>query len=203
MPISGVGGFNNRAWANEALGIVGGKSPRKSPGRKVGKARKRRAIRTNRAQVKYIPVTEKHPLKLSREEKLGGAALGFSQRAGIQALGKRVLAAAGSRTIGSLAAGAGRLAVGGLLGGVAMAGVLSYYITSYVLSRKDRQRATIQENAYRAAQAYRAARLKIADDQGRRLTPGQQTQLGRFFQEKLQELGLSKNDLSKLTQGDL
>jgi hypothetical protein len=152
--------------------------------------------------VKYVPVTERHPLKIGRDEKVGGAIAALGARRGLQAAGKKVLAKVGGIGIRQLAAGGAGVA-GATLTAAAIAGVAAYYLTRYVLGRTDRLRATLQENAARASEAYRAARLQIEEDQGRSLTKSQQAQLGRAFQMNLQKLGLSKNDLSKLTFGGI
>jgi len=130
--------------------------------------------------------------KLSTSEKIVGAAAALKSgplRARIARAASAIAADAAAGSVGATAAG---------LGGIALAGTLAYFITKYVLERPDRARASLQENAARAADAYRAARLKIAADQGRALSPGQQKQLARFFQAELQKLGLTKDDLSAL-----
>lgn len=193
----------NTDWAKEALGIIGGK-----PGRpaKVGRARKgraRRPKRIGRGDLKYVPVTAKHPLKLSRDEKIGGAVAGVAARKQLQTAAARAARLLGKVPIGTLKTGlqVGARGAAAVLGTAAIVGIGSYYLTSYLLGRKDRERVTLQVNAARAADAYRASRLKIVEDQGRPLTKSQQKSLGRFFQDQLYALGLSKADLSKLTKG--
>lgn len=194
-------GFNNTEWAREALGIVGNKprgakAGRAPAARKARKPRARKALKITAGALRYVK--KKDPAGLPRfttSEKVVGALAAGSK-------GSRVAAARLLRGVGGLVeagAAGSKLAQAGVLGGIAIAGILAYFITSYVLERPDRARATLQENAARAADAYRAARVKIESDQGRPLTATQKKQLGTFFKAKLNELGLDSQELSRLT----
>lgn len=193
-------GFNNTEWAREALGIVGGKKKPRAAGTsrstRVKKPRAKKPLKVTAGALRYVKKKDPTGLpKLTTSEKVVGALAAGSK-------GSRVAVARGIRGVGQLAAEAAagsRLAAAGVLGAVAIAGILAYYITSYVVERPDRARATLQENAARAADAYRAARIKIESDQGRPLTATQKKQLGNFFKAKLNELGLDSQELSKLT----
>lgn len=163
------------------------------------KAKLRKPLKITAGQLKYVKVTEKNPLKVSRDTKVGAAALAVAGRKGLQRVAGQVISKVGGVPVRALLGAGTKAEIAGTMGVIAMAGVLSYYITKYVLEAPDRKRATLQANAARAADAYRLARQKIASDQGRPLTATQQKQLGNLFKQKLQELGLSTNDLSKLT----
>jgi len=79
----------------------------------------------------------------------------------------------------------------GLLGGVALAGIAAYALTTYLVHRKPKKREEQLAAAAEAAQAYRAARVMAAESQGKPLTAAQQRVLAAEFKKKLAALGIT------------
>lgn len=79
----------------------------------------------------------------------------------------------------------------GLLGGVALAGIAAFAITSYLVHRNPRKREEKLAAAFEASQAYRAARTMAAESQGKPLTKTQQQVLAREFKKKLEAIGVT------------
>jgi len=86
----------------------------------------------------------------------------------------------------------------GTLSAVALAGIASYSITTYILEARKRRKMDRAEQAAAAADAYRAARIAAAEKQGQPLTSKQQAQLAAIFKTKLSSLGLSTTNLRTL-----
>ena len=178
---------NGTDWANEALGIVGGKKA-KAP--KAKKAKKRR-LATIPKSITYPKISERNPIKISREEKIGGGLAAYSARAKLGAAAKKAAAALGGQNIRTLPKG-------GVIGAAALAGLAAYAVTTALIKRNARTTEELRENAFQLSQAYRRLRQEIEYKQGRKMTPAQQRAAAAAFQKELLKLGLSSHDLSKL-----
>ena len=159
------------------------------------KPRKRKALKVGKTLPGYVKITSKNPLRApTATEVLGGSIVGRGAAARIAAAVRPALAAAR----GISARAALTEAAGATLGAAAGAGALAYLLTSYGLGARDRRKLDLQEQAFRASQAYRAYREKLAADQGRPLTAAQLKQTRNVYRAELQKLGLSTNDLKKI-----
>ena len=67
----------------------------------------------------------------------------------------------------------------------AMAGIAAYAATTYIITKRARNKEERAQQAYEAAQAYREARLMAAEKQGRPLSAAQLATLSRQFKAKL------------------
>jgi len=153
---------------------------------KVKRAKKRRALKVPKS-ISYAAITSKNPL---RQPTAVEAVLGAG---GAQRIG-RAVAAQVARTAGAGAAGiTGAGAAAALAAGAVAYGLTKYGLTAYAMKK-----ATRRENAARLADAYRFARVKMADDQGYPLNKTQLKQLSVAFKNGLLKLGLSSSDLSQL-----
>jgi hypothetical protein len=154
--------------------------------------RSRKPLKVPRS-LSYAKSTSKNPLRTpSAVEALAGGLTARQVLRKATAAGRAAAAASkGLSASALLKAAPGR--VGGLVGA---AGLAAYMLTRFGLSKYAAIKATKRENAARAADAYRALRLKMAEDQGRPLTKSQQKQLSTIFKNELLKLGLSSRDLS-------
>jgi len=84
------------------------------------------------------------------------------------------------------------------LGGVAIAGIAAFAITTYLVQKRAANKEQKQQQAFEVAQAYRQARLLAAEKQGKPLSAAQQAQLSAAFKSKLKSMGI---DTSSLAQG--
>lgn len=175
---------NGTDWANEALGIVGTKKPK-------AKKPKKKRLATVPKSITYPRISERNPIKVSREEKIGGAAVAYGARAKIGAAAKKAAAALGSMNVKTLPKG-------GVIGAAALAGLAAYAVTTALIKRGARTKEELRENAFQLSQAYRRLRQEIEYKQGRKMTPAQQRAAAAAFQKELLKLGLSSHDLSKL-----
>jgi hypothetical protein len=154
--------------------------------------------------LQYPRLTAKNPLRLSREEKLLGAAAGLANQRALKSAGTKAVQQA-AKVIISRGAVAGfskaaiaRAAATQILGPAAIAGAAAYWITTALLNRKARTREERAINASRAATAYRNLRADIAAKQRRPLSAAQLRQAATAFQVELSKLGLSTADLRNL-----
>lgn len=190
-----------------------GKCPKKPKVARARKAKMPRLVAVPKT-LKAPQITRRNPLKVSTEGKLIAGAVAYGGRgAARKALttAGRALANLQGKTVGGTAAraairaGAGaagaRLATGMLLGGAAMAGLLSYYITKGIIDYRRSTKEARAQNAFEMAKAYRRTRIDIETRQKRPMTPNQHQQLAAVFQAELAKLGLSSRDLSKLSGG--
>lgn len=167
-------------------------SSRSSSGKKP---KAKRPLKVGRTLPGYVKITAKNPLRApTTTETIGGALAGRAFLPAIKRAAGPILKAAqgiGARAALKEAAGA----TTGILG---TAGLLAYELAKFGLGIRDRKKLDLQEQAFRASQAYRAYREKLAGDQGRPLTQTQLKQTASIFQSELLKLGLSTNDLKKI-----
>ena len=83
------------------------------------------------------------------------------------------------------------------LGGVAIAGIASFAITHYILTRIAATKAQKQQQAYEAGEAYKAARRLAQEANKGPLTAAQQAQLSAAFRSALAKLGLNTSNLGR------
>jgi len=97
----------------------------------------------------------------------------------------------GNTPIGQLAKKGGALAVGGTVALALLAGVGSYYGTTYIIDRlaAAKEARTPQAVRFEAAMAYRQARIEAARKLGRELSESEQKFLGSQFKQKLATIG--------------
>lgn len=97
----------------------------------------------------------------------------------------------GNTPIGQLAKKGGALAVGGTVALALLAGVASYYGTTYIIDRLAAAKEARTPNAVRfeAAMAYRQARIEASRKLGRELSSSEQAFLGKQFKAKLATIG--------------
>jgi len=74
------------------------------------------------------------------------------------------------------------------LSGVALAGIAAFAATTYIITKRARDKEEREQQAFEAAQAYRQARLQAALQKGSALTPAENRALGAEFRAKLREL---------------
>lgn len=163
--------------------------------------RKRRPLKVPKT-ISYPRLTSKNPIRApsATEAALGAlgarralaAAKGFAK--GVVEAGGKTPLTAGRKLLVPRAVAARALGVAGIAGAVA------YGLTRAGLAQIAKKRATLAENAHRLADAYRFARVKMAEDQGRPLTKTQLKQFSVAFKNELLKLGLSTSDLSKLNR---
>lgn len=103
----------------------------------------------------------------------------------------RTLMGIGNTPIGQLAKKGGALAVGGTAALALLAGVGSYYATTYIIDRlaAAKEARTPQAVRFEAAMAYRQARIEAARKLGRDLSASEQSYLGSQFKAKLATIG--------------
>lgn len=183
-----------RLSAGEKKSLRGSSSPSGGRASAGSSRRKGKALKIPRT-LTYPKVTAKNPLRAPSKTEIAIGALGAGR---IIRGAKAAASSLRGMTVIPEAAGEASL---GLVRAVPLAGIaaaLAYELTKFGLNAYAMKKATARENAANAADAYRAARVKIAGDQGRPLTATQQKQLARLFKNRLIELGLSSRDLSKI-----
>ncbi len=74
------------------------------------------------------------------------------------------------------------------LSGVALAGIAAFAATTYIITKRARDKEEREQQAFEAAQAYRQARLQAAVQKGSALTPAENRTLGAEFRAKLRAL---------------
>lgn len=135
--------------------------------------------------------------KLTSEERIGRSVVGaLAAKRTAQAIMKL-----GRKNVGAVARVAGRVgargAAGALastasaaLGAVALAGLAAFFLTRAVLHKRARTKQQLQENAFNLAQAYRKARVKAENQQGRPLSADQHQTLRDAFRQQAENLGI-------------
>ncbi len=103
----------------------------------------------------------------------------------------KTLMGIGNTPIGQLAKKGGALAVGGTAALALLAGLGSYYGTTYIIDRLAAAKEARTPNAVRfeAAMAYRQARIEAARKLGRDLSTEENAFLGKQFKAKLATIG--------------
>lgn len=103
----------------------------------------------------------------------------------------KTLMGIGNTPVGQLAKKGGALAVGGTAALALLAGLGSYYATTYIIDRlaAAKEARTPAAVRFEAAMAYRQARIEAARKLGRDLSPSEQSYLGSQFKAKLATIG--------------
>lgn len=186
---------------------AGAAPKKKGAGRRRATTGATRGSRSKPLAQKYLVVkgpTAATKRRLTDPEKVGLGAVGASlrrarsaaRRIGGKALvlgGKKVgaLARVGSRAALRGAAGAlGRRAVAAVAGAPIAAGIAAYDVTSSILKYKAKKKETAQDQAFRLAQAYRAARVKAEKQAKRPLSSEEQAALRDSFHGAADKLGI-------------
>lgn len=91
------------------------------------------------------------------------------------------------KNIGTLAKGTRA----GVLGAIALAGIAAYAATTYIITRKAKNREQKLVQAAEAAEAYREARKLAAVKKGAALTQGELNTLAKEFKKKIASLGIT------------
>lgn len=173
-----------------------GYCPKKPASAKKKSARARRPLKVGRSLPGYVKITRKNPLRApTTTETIGGALIGRKALPALKKGAQAFLQTGAGKLTGAQLLKAGLGKTGGILGS---AGLLAYFLASYGLKLIDRKKLDLQEQAFRAAQAYRAYREKLAGDQGKPLTKTQLKQTADIYRSELLKLGLSTNDLKKI-----
>jgi len=92
------------------------------------------------------------------------------------------------------------ITTGALVGAAAIAGIAALAVTSAGINRYVRTLEDRRENAFKIAQAYRQARIRIEEKQRQPLTSSQFKDLKYAFDRELGKLGLSTKNLGGLNQ---
>lgn len=143
----------------------------------------------------YPRITTKNPLRApTTTETVVGAVGGRGLLRKLAPVARQLGKSAFPRTAAGVAGAIGE--VGAIP--LAAAGLASYYLARFGLSKLALKKATMRENAARAADAYRALRVRLEQDQGRPLTLTQLKRTATLFKNELLKLGLSSSDLSRV-----
>lgn len=183
--------FPTRGGSSSSSSSRGGRTARTTRPKAAKKAKARRPLKVGRTLPGYVKITSKNPLRAPTATETVLGALGARRILPAAARAARAATAAGGATL----AETGLIPAAGILG---TAGTLAYLLVSYGLGARDRKKLDLQEQAFRASQAYRAYREKLAGDQGRPLTKAQLKQTAQLYKSELLKLGLSSNDLKKI-----
>lgn len=150
---------------------------------------------------KKKPLTQKQK-QTNRDIKKLGDALGstvgsagadllksaYTNRAAVKEAAKAVAKIPAKDVVKAAAAGVG--VAQATLGLIAVAGVASYFLTSYIINRAPKKRAEMNAAAAQAAAAYKAARDEVVRQQKKPLTAAQNQEISKVFKAELKEIGV-------------
>lgn len=184
-----------RLSAADKKALQGPKEPKAKKSRS-GSGRKPKAPVRITSLGKYPKITSKNPLRApTATETILGAAVGpkVLQRVSAEVLKRGAVTLAGADA-------------GAAFAPAVLAAAVSYYLTKKLFEFHAITKATLRENAFRAAEAYKALRRAWEEKYGRvpkggttpRLTDAQYRKLAKVFQDELLSYGLSTNDLTRI-----